>query len=164
MALNMKSSDNQINNIKKASKGKYFKGRCDHCGKFGQKRADCSDLKNKKGKHQENKKKAQNDKSKVRCFKCGKLGHYAHECKNDKDSSGDGKNDTFAMTCYENSEDDQNGNGDDENKQESKNPEADERNVGHGTAWYIFMTGIMNEWAMSTIEDNSSTPRVPSSV
>ena len=26
------------------------------------------------------------------------------------------------------------------------------------------MTGIMSEWAMSTIEDNSATPRVPSSV
>ena len=46
-----------------------------------------------------------------------------------KDSSGDGKNDTFAMTCYENSENDKNGNGDDENKQESKTPEADERKV-----------------------------------
>ena len=29
---------------------------------------------------------------------------------------------------------------------------------------YVFMTGIMNEWAMSMIEDNSATPRVPSSV
>ena len=28
----------------------------------------------------------------------------------------------------------------------------------------IFMTGIMNEWAMSMIEDNSATPRVTSSV
>ena len=36
------------------------------------------------------------------------------------------------MTCYENSEDDKNG--DDENKQESKNPEDDERKVGPGTA------------------------------
>ena len=26
------------------------------------------------------------------------------------------------------------------------------------------MTQVMNEWAMSTIEDNSATPRVPSSV
>ena len=38
------------------------------------------------------------------------------------------------MTCYENNEDDKNGNGDDENKQESKNPEDDERKVGPGTA------------------------------
>ena len=38
------------------------------------------------------------------------------------------------MTCYENSEDDKNGNEDDENKQESKNPEDDERNVDPGTA------------------------------
>ena len=104
--LNMKSSDNQRKNIKKGSKGKYFKGRWNHCGKFEHKKADCSDLKNKKQKHQENEKKVQKNKLKDRCFKCGKLGHYANECKNDKDSSGDGKNDTFAMTCYENSEDD----------------------------------------------------------
>ena len=113
----------------------------------------------------------QKDKSKVRCFKCGKLGHYANECKNDRESSGDGKNDTFAMMCYEDTEDDKNGNRDDENKQESKNPEDDERKVGPGTARNteepqgtpltqsyvsnIFTTQVMNEWAMSMIEDNS---------
>ena len=37
------------------------------------------------------------------------------------------------MTCYENSEDDNNENGDDENKQESKNSETYERKVGPGT-------------------------------
>ena len=84
------------------------------------------------------------------------------------------------MMCYENSEDDKNGNGDDENKQESKNSKDDERKVGPGTArnteepqgtplmqsyvGNIFMTGIMNEWAMRTIEDNSEAPRVPRSV
>ena len=31
------------------------------------------------------------------------------------------------MTCYENSEEEKNKNGDKENKQESKNPEDDER-------------------------------------
>ena len=180
VALNMKSSNSQNKNIKKGSKGKYFKGRCNHCGKFGHKKADCWDLKNKKEKHQENEKKVQKDKSKVRCFKCGKLGHYANECKSDKDSSGDGKNDAFAMMCYEDTEDDKNGNGDDENKQESKNPEDYERKVGPGTprnteelqgtrlalsyVSNIFMTQVMNEWAMSTIEDNSATPRVPSLV
>ena len=82
MAINMKSSDNQNKNIKKGSKGKYFKGRCNHCGKFGHKKADCWDLKNKKEKHQENEKKVQNDKSKVRCFKCGKLGHSARMTEN----------------------------------------------------------------------------------
>ena len=180
MALNMKSSNNQNKNIKKGSKGKYFKGRCNHCGKFGHKKADCWDLKNKKEKHQENKKKVQKDKSKVRCFKCGKLGHYANECKNDKDASGDGKNDTFAIMCYEDTEDDKNGNGDDENKQESKNPEDDERKVGPGThrnteepqgtpltqsyVSNVFMTQVMNKWAMSMIEDNLATPRVPRSV
>ena len=179
MALHMKSSNNQSKNIKKGNKGKYFKGRCNHCGKFGHKKADCWDLKNKKEKHQESEKKVQEDKSKVRCFKCGKLGHYANECKNDKDSSGDGKNDTFAMTCYENSEEEKNENRDDENKQESKNPEDDERKVDPGTARNteepqgipltqsyisnVFMTGVMKKWAMSMIEDNLATPRVLSS-
>ena len=46
MALNVKSGNNQNKNIKKGSKGKYFKGRCNHCGKFGHKKADCWDLKN----------------------------------------------------------------------------------------------------------------------
>ena len=106
--------------------------------------------------------------------------HYATECKNHKDSRGDGKNDTFAMMCYENSGDDKNGNGDGENKQESKNPEDDERKLGLGTARNteepqgtplmqldvsnVFTTGITNEWAMITIEDNSATPWVMSSV
>ena len=108
LALNMKSSNNQSKNIKKGSKEKYFKGRCNHFGNFGHKKANCWDLKNKKEKHQENEEKVQKDKSKVRCFKCGNLGHYANECKNDKDSSGDGKNDTFAMSCYEDTEDDKN--------------------------------------------------------
>ena len=139
--------------------------------------ADCLDLKNKKEKHQENEKKVQKDKSKVRCFKCGKLGHYANECKNDKESSGDGNNETFAMTCYEDTEDDKNENGDGETKLESKNPEDDERKVGPGTPRntkepqgttltqsYVFTTQVMNKWVMSMIEDNSATLRVPSSV
>ena len=29
---------------------------------------------------------------------------YANECRNEKNSSGDNKHVTFAMTCYENSE------------------------------------------------------------
>ena len=177
MAFNVKSGNNQNKNIKKGSKGKYFKGRCNHCGKFGHKKADCWDLKNKKEKHQENEKKVQKDKSKVRCFKCGKLGHYAYECKNDKESSGDGNNETFAMTCFEDGEDDKNENGDDENKFESKNSEDDERKVGPGTPRntkepqgtpptqsYVSTTQVTNEWAMSTIEDNSATPRDLSSV
>ena len=81
------------------------------------------------------------------------------------------------MKCYEDTEDDKNGNGDGENKQESKTPEDDERKVGPGTPRnteepqgtpltqsYIFTTQVMNEWAMSTNEDNSATPRVPSLV
>ena len=94
MALNVKSGNNQNKNIKKGSKGKYFKGRCNHCGNFGHNKADCWDLKNKNDKHQENKK-VLKDKTNVRCFKCKKLGHYANECKNDKESSGDGNNETL---------------------------------------------------------------------
>ena len=81
------------------------------------------------------------------------------------------------MTCFEDGEDDKNENGDDENKFESKNSEDDESKVGpgtprnteepHGTPLtqsYVFMTQVTNEWVMSKIEDNSATPRVPSSV
>ena len=66
------------------------------------------------------------------------------------------------MTCYEDTEDDKNGNGDDENKQESKNPEDDERKVGPGTprnteepqqapltqsyVSNIFTTQVTNKW------------------
>ena len=95
------------------------------------------------------------------------------------DSSGDDKHVSFAMMCYENSEEEKNENGGEENKQESKNHEDDERNVGPGTAMNteepqgtpltqlyvsnVFTTGITSEWAMSTIEDNLATLRVPSS-
>ena len=81
------------------------------------------------------------------------------------------------MTCFEDEEDDKNENGDDENKFESKNSEDDERKVGPGTLRntkepqgtpptqsYVSMTQVTNEWAMSTIEDNSATPRDLSSV
>ena len=158
MALYVKSGNNQNKNVKKGSMGKYFKGRCNHCGKFGHKKADCWDLMNKKEKHQENKKKVQNDKSNVRCFKCEKLGHYASECKNDRNSSGDGKNETFAMTCYDDAEDDKNENGYGEKKIESKYDDDYERKMGPETPrnteepqgtppmqLYIFTTQVMNE-------------------
>ena len=67
-------------------------------------------------------------------FKCKKLGHYANECRNEKNSSGDDKNDTFAMTCYENSEEEKYENGEEEKKQESKNPDDDERKLDPGSA------------------------------
>ena len=84
------------------------------------------------------------------------------------------------MTCYENSEEEKYENGEEENKQESKNLDDDERNLDPGTARNneepqgtplmqlyissIFMTGIMSEWVMSMIEDNLATPSVPCSV
>ena len=59
MALNVKRGNNQSKNVKKGSKGPYFKERCNHCGKFGHKKADCWDLKTKKEKHQEKKERVQ---------------------------------------------------------------------------------------------------------
>ena len=82
--------------------------------------------------------------------------------------------------CCENSEEEKYENGEEENKQESKSPDDDERKVDPGTArnteepqgilltqlyiGNVFMTGIMSEWAMSTINDNLETPRNPRSV
>ena len=67
------------------------------------------------------------DKANVRCFKCKKLGHYANECRNEKNSSGDDKHVTFAMTCYEDSEEEKYEKAEDENKQESKTSDDDQR-------------------------------------
>ena len=76
------------------------------------------------------------------------------------------------MMCYENTEDDKNGNGDGENNQESKTPEDYERKVGPGTPRnteepqgtpltqsYVFTTQVTNEWAMSTIEELGNPSR-----
>ena len=38
MALNVKSGNNQNKNVKKGNKGKFFKGRCNHCGNMGTRR------------------------------------------------------------------------------------------------------------------------------
>ena len=62
-------------------------------------------------------------------FQVLKLGHYANECRNEKDSSGDDKHVTFAMTCYENSEEEKCENGEEENKQNPKTPDDDEQKV-----------------------------------
>ena len=85
------------------------------------------DLKNKQKKSQESERKVHKDKANVRCSKCKKLGHYANECKNEKDSSGNEKHVTFAIMCYENSEEEKYENGEEENEQELKNPDDDER-------------------------------------
>ena len=66
--------------------------------------------------------------------KCKKLGHYTNECRNEEDSSGDDKHVTFAMMCFENSEEEKYENGEEENKQKPKNPDDDERKVDPGTA------------------------------
>ena len=133
MALNMKSSSNQSKNIKKGNRGRYFKGRCNHCGKYGHMKADYWYLKSKQGSGQENERKGQKDKSNVRCLKCKKLGHYASECKNEKETSGNKKHVTFAMMCCENSEEEKYENGEEKNKQESNNLDEDERKVNPGT-------------------------------
>ena len=134
MALNMRSSSNQSRNIKKRNKGRFFKGRCNQCGKYEHKKADCWDLKNKQEKSQESERKVQKDNAKLRCFKCKKLGHYVNKCKNDKEASGNEKHVTFAMMCCENSEEQKYENGEEENNQKSKTPHDDERQVDPGTA------------------------------
>ena len=81
------------------------------------------------------------------------------------------------MTCSEDAEDDKYENGDGETKLGSKTSEVDESKVGPGTPRnteepqetpltqsYVSMTQVTNEWAMSTIEDNSGTPRDLTSV
>ena len=134
MALNMKSSYKQSRNIKRGNKGKFFIGRCTHCGKYGHKKADCWDLKNKEENSQESERKVKKDKSHIRCFKCKKMGHYMNECKSGKGSSGSDKHVTFAMMCYELNQDEKYEKGGEENKQESKNPEDEERKVDPGAA------------------------------
>ena len=80
------------------------------------------------------------------------------------------------MMCYENSEEKICEWGK-RNKQESKNPDDERRKVDPGAVRIteepqgvplmqsyirdIFMTGIMSDWVMSTIEDNVATPRTP---
>ena len=114
MALNMMSTSNQNRNIKKTNKGRFPKGKCNHCGKYGHKGADCWDQKNKQENSQENEEKVQKDESNVRCFIYKKLGHYANKCKSGKGKSRDEKHVSFAMICYENSEEEKYENGEEE--------------------------------------------------
>ena len=58
------------------------------------------------------------------------MGHYAYECKSQKDSSGSEKHVTYAMMCCE---DEKYEKGEEESKQESKNPNDEERKVDPGT-------------------------------
>ena len=76
----------------------------------------------------------QNNPARLGCFKGKKLGHYANECKNEKETNGNEKHVTFAMMFCENSEEEKYENGEEENKQDSKNPDDDERKGDPGTA------------------------------
>ena len=58
---------------------------------------------------------------------CKRLGHYTNACKNVKNLSWNEKHVTFAMMCYENCEEEKYKNGEEENRQESKNPDDNER-------------------------------------
>ena len=115
LALNMKSTSDQIQIIKKGNKGRFFKGRCNHCGKYRHKKTDCWDLTNKQEKSQESERKVQKDKPNVSYSKFKKLGHCANECNNDKETSWNEKHATFAMMCCENSEEDEYENGKEQN-------------------------------------------------
>ena len=102
------------------------------------------------------------------------MGHYAHKCNSQKDSTGSDKHVTFAMMCYE---DEKYEKGEEENQQESKNLDDEERKVDPGTARNTeepqgiphsqlciregFTTGITNDFAMITIEDNLATSKGP---
>ena len=55
---------------------KQFKGRCQKCGKWGHKSADCRG----KTEEGENKNKEQKPKFKGDCHYCGKTGHRAADC------------------------------------------------------------------------------------
>ena len=85
------------------------------------------------------------------------------------------------MTCYENREEDKFENGEEEDKQESKNAsDDDEGKLDPGTSRNteepqgtplmqscvsnVFTTGIKNAWVMSMVEDNLATLRVTRSV
>ena len=108
------------------------------------------------------------------------MGHYANECKSGKGKSGDEKQVNFAMMCYENSEEEKYENEEEENEQEDKNPNDKERKLDAGTVRNteepqritlmqsyvrdVFTTGIMSDWAMRTVEDNTKTLRDPNLV
>ena len=47
----------------------------------------------------------------MQMLKYKRLGHYANECKNEKTSRANEKHVTFAMLCYENSEEEKYENG-----------------------------------------------------
>ena len=80
---------------------KTFKGRCGYCEEFGQKAADCPNMKSNQNKGQkpksQYKKKAYGkgdfkgkghiDMSKIKCFNSGEFGHFARDCPKARDNA-----------------------------------------------------------------------------
>ena len=60
------------------------------------------------------------------------MGDYAIKCRSGKGSSGSNSHDTFVMMCNELIQDEKYEKGEEENKEESKNPEEEERRVDPG--------------------------------
>ena len=94
---------------------------------------DCWELKNKEENSLERERKIKKDRANIRCFKCKKVGHYVTECRSGKGSSGSDSHHTFAVMCYELDQDEKYEKWEEENKEESKNPEDEERKVDPGT-------------------------------
>ena len=95
---------------------KRFKGRCNHCGKYGHKKTDCWQLHGKPNTElkQEEKEvgvkvKGKFDISKVKCYNCNQLVHFAKDClfpdKRIKKEEDQYQPSAFAMICMDEEKD-----------------------------------------------------------
>ena len=95
---------------------KQFKGRCNHCGKYGHKKTDCWELHGKpnteskqEGKELGAKVNGKYDISKVKCYNCNHLGHFAKDCpfpeKKIKKEEDQYPPNAFAMMCMDEEKD-----------------------------------------------------------